>query len=297
MSGFIKMHRRIVEWEWYRDIPVRVLFEHLLLRANYKDLRFRGCEIRRGSLAASRRSLAEETGLSEQQIRTALEKLRRTGEIETAAKGNFTLIKVMNYNRYQATGEDADGDSFVPGESDNTSFLPETLLKPKPNREVTAPQPQEKEGKKIINPPDISVRKTDISSPAGEATGRYFSRGRKKGSGKSGKKRRQCFVPPQPEEVARYCQERGNKVDAAKWFDYYTANGWRTGRVPMKDWRASVRFWERNQPPAGDVCGDCADPLAAAAEVRRRADNIGHKYGTEARKRFLRGLINNYGVD
>lgn len=297
MSGFIKMHRRIVEWEWYRDIPVRVLFEHLLLRANYKDLRFRGCEIRRGSLAASRRSLAEETGLSEQQIRTALEKLRRTGEIETAAKGNFTLIKVMNYNRYQATGEDADGDSFVPGESDNTSFLPETLLKPKPNREATAPQPQEKEGKKIINPPDISVRKTDISSPAGEATGRYFSRGRKKGSGKSGKKRRQRFVPPQPEEVARYCQERGNKVDAAKWFDYYTANGWRTGRVPMKDWRASVRFWERNQSPAGDVCGDCADPLAAAAEVRRRADNIGHKYGTEARKRFLRGLINNYGVD
>ncbi len=296
MSGFIKMHRRIVEWEWYRDIPVRVLFEHLLLRANYKDLRFRGCEIRRGSLAASRRSLAEETGLSEQQIRTALEKLRRTGEIETAAKGNFTLIKVMNYNRYQATGEDADGDSFVPGESDNTSFLPETLLKPKPNREATAPQPQEKEGKKIINPPDISVRKTDISSPAGEATGRYFSRGRKKGSGKSGKKRCQRFVPPQPEEVARYCQERGNKVDAAKWFDYYTANGWRTGRVPMKDWQASVRFWERNQPPA-DVCGDCADPLAAAAEVRCRADNIGHKYGTEARKRFLRGLINNYGVD
>ncbi len=297
MSGFIKMHRRIVEWEWYRDIPVRVLFEHLLLRANYKDLRFRGCEIRRGSLAASRRSLAEETGLSEQQIRTALEKLRRTGEIETAAKGNFTLIKVMNYNRYQATGEDADGDSFVPGESDNTSFSPETLLKPTPNREVTAPQPQEKEGKKIINPPDISVFLTDISSPAGEATGRYFSKGRKKRSGKSGKKRRQRFVPPQPEEVARYCQERGNKVDAAKWFDYYTANGWRTGRVPMKDWRAAVRFWERNQPPAGDVCGDCADPLAAAAEVRRRADNIGHKYGTEERKRFLRGLINNYGVD
>lgn len=297
MSGFIKMHRRIVEWEWYRDIPVRVLFEHLLLRANYKDLRFRGCEIRRGSLAASRRSLAEETGLSEQQIRTALEKLRRTGEIETAAKGNFTLIKVMNYNRYQATGEDADGDSFAPGESDNMSFSPETLLKPKPNREATAPQPQEKEGKKIINPPDISVFLTDISSPAGEATGRYFSRGRKKGSGKSGKKRRQRFVPPQPEEVARYCQERGNKVDAAKWFDYYTANGWRTGRVPMKDWRAAVRFWERNQPPAGDVCGDCADPLAAAAEVRRRADNIGHKYGAEARKRFLRGLINNYGVD
>lgn len=50
---------------------------------------------------------------------------------------------------------------------------------------------------------------------------------------------------PTLEEVICYCTERNNNVDANKWFDYYTANGWKVGRNPMKDWRATVRTWEK----------------------------------------------------
>jgi hypothetical protein len=46
--------------------------------------------------------------------------------------------------------------------------------------------------------------------------------------------------------VAAYCAERGKGVDPERWYDYYTANGWRVGRNAMKDWRAAVRTWERN---------------------------------------------------
>ena len=53
------------------------------------------------------------------------------------------------------------------------------------------------------------------------------------------------FTPPTREEVAAYCRERGNRVDANRFVDYYTANGWRVGKNPMKDWRATVRTWER----------------------------------------------------
>ena len=53
---------------------------------------------------------------------------------------------------------------------------------------------------------------------------------------------------PTLQEVIDYCQERNNGVDANKWFDYYTANGWKVGRNPMKDWKATVRTWERNNP-------------------------------------------------
>lgn len=53
------------------------------------------------------------------------------------------------------------------------------------------------------------------------------------------------FVKPTVEEVQAYCEERNNGVDAQKWFDYYEANGWKVGRNPMKDWKASVRTWER----------------------------------------------------
>ena len=54
------------------------------------------------------------------------------------------------------------------------------------------------------------------------------------------------FCPPSVEEVREYCKERGNNVDPEKFVDYYTANGWMAGKNKMKDWRAAVRNWERN---------------------------------------------------
>lgn len=54
------------------------------------------------------------------------------------------------------------------------------------------------------------------------------------------------FAKPTLEEVQAYCAERGKGVDAQKWFDYYSANGWRVGKNPMKDWKAAVRTWERS---------------------------------------------------
>jgi len=53
------------------------------------------------------------------------------------------------------------------------------------------------------------------------------------------------FKPPTVEEVAAYCLERGNHVDAQRFVDYYTANGWMRGKTKIKDWRACVRTWER----------------------------------------------------
>lgn len=60
------------------------------------------------------------------------------------------------------------------------------------------------------------------------------------------KPKRKTFEPPTLEEVKMYCSERGNKVDAQHWFDYYSSNGWMVGKNKMKDWKASVRTWERN---------------------------------------------------
>lgn len=53
------------------------------------------------------------------------------------------------------------------------------------------------------------------------------------------------FTPPSVEDVKAYCQERQNNVDAERFVDYYTSNGWHVGKNPMKDWKAAVRTWER----------------------------------------------------
>ena len=54
------------------------------------------------------------------------------------------------------------------------------------------------------------------------------------------------FQKPTLEEIKTYCLERNNNVDANKFFDFYESNGWKVGKNPMKDWKASVRTWERN---------------------------------------------------
>lgn len=58
--------------------------------------------------------------------------------------------------------------------------------------------------------------------------------------------KRKNFIKPTLEEVKTYCKERKNSVDVERFIDYYEANGWKVGRNPMKDWKASIRTWERN---------------------------------------------------
>lgn len=58
--------------------------------------------------------------------------------------------------------------------------------------------------------------------------------------------KRKRFSPPTIEEVKAYCEERKNNVDAGRFVDYYTANGWMVGKNKMKDWKAAVRTWEKN---------------------------------------------------
>ena len=53
------------------------------------------------------------------------------------------------------------------------------------------------------------------------------------------------FTPPTVQEVQAYCAEKGYRVDAERFVDYYTSNGWMVGRNHMKDWRAAVRTWVR----------------------------------------------------
>ena len=80
LNGFIKIHRKLLKWEWYSDINVRVLFFHCLLRANHKPERWQGIEINAGQFITSYGHLAKECGLTVQQVRTALDKLKITNK-------------------------------------------------------------------------------------------------------------------------------------------------------------------------------------------------------------------------
>lgn len=101
LNGFVKIHRKLVQWGWYTDNVVKGVFLHLLLTANFKNTKWMGKILKKGQLVTSYGRLAAELGFSVRQIRTAIEKLKSTGEIACESTNKYTLITVTNWDEYQ----------------------------------------------------------------------------------------------------------------------------------------------------------------------------------------------------
>lgn len=101
---YVKISRKILEWEWYTDVSTKVLFLHILLKANWKGGRFQGVEVPRGSFVTSQQNLAAETGLTIKNVRTALKHLENTGEVAVNRHPKFSVITIKNYDKYQSGG-------------------------------------------------------------------------------------------------------------------------------------------------------------------------------------------------
>ena len=100
-NGFVLIHRSILSWEWWDDLPTRNLFFYCLLSANHKDESWHGIEIPRGGLLTSYDALAKGTGFSVKQMRRAVKNLKKTEEIVVKRAGNGALLTINNYDRYQ----------------------------------------------------------------------------------------------------------------------------------------------------------------------------------------------------
>lgn len=101
-TTYIKLDRNILKWGWYTDSNTKAVFIHFLLSANIKDTTWSGETIRRGQLVASREKLAKILGLTVNQIRTAIEHLKSTGEITVEWRNRYTIITIVKYDVYQS---------------------------------------------------------------------------------------------------------------------------------------------------------------------------------------------------
>ena len=130
-------------------------------------------------------------------------------ELNGIAKAIFLLVKPQidaNNNRYENGKKGG-----KPKANQN-----ETKTEPKPNQDVTETEPNEN-----VN---VNVNENDLKENI----------------------KRKVFTKPTAEEVKAYCAERKNNVDADKFIDFYESKGWLIGKNPMKDWKASVRTWEKS---------------------------------------------------
>ena len=105
-NGWIKLSTKILKWEWWDDPVTAHLFVYILLKANWKDGNWHGVPVPRGSFISSLDKMAAETGLTNKQVRTALDKLVSTGEVGKKKASRYTHIFVENYDLYQGEGQE-----------------------------------------------------------------------------------------------------------------------------------------------------------------------------------------------
>lgn len=185
-KGWIKLHRKIFDcpvWNNNEPFDKRSAWIDLLLSASHKDVKLlfgtKTVVICRGSFMFSIEKLCDRWSWSRNKVKRFLNLLEREQMVTTERTTQGTLIKIVNYDSFQADG--------------NVEALdkPEKVEKEKAKAKTT-------------------------------------------------------FAPPTLTDVVAYCNERNNKVNAQSFIDFYESKGWMIGKNKMKDWKAAVRTWEKN---------------------------------------------------
>lgn len=122
MTGFIKIHRKILDWEWYNDANTCRLFFHLIFTANYKDGCFQGKAVKRGQVIIGLRKLSAKLGLSLQQVRTSLNKLKSSQEVTIESTHQYSIITLVNYSLYQDNKDEDNTQAVNEQHTNNTQI-------------------------------------------------------------------------------------------------------------------------------------------------------------------------------
>lgn len=145
MEGWIKLYRKFGEWEWFNVSEMVHLFIYLLLNANREDGTWRGIEVKRGQILTGLESLHKVTGISIRTIRTCLDRLQTTREIDRQTTNKYSIITICNYESYQGERPSTDKQNDRQNDNQLTSNRQAGGIKQeersKEERNITPPTP------------------------------------------------------------------------------------------------------------------------------------------------------------
>ena len=212
-NGWIKLYRDLIgKAIWTLSTPEqKVILITLLLMANHeaKDWEWKGRRFicKPGQMVTSLEAIAKEAGkgVSIRNVRTALERFQNFGFLTNESTKQSRLITICNWESYQKIEEQADKQTDKRLTNDRQTG----------DKRVTTNKNDKNDKKNIKEKEKSEVQTT------------------------------KRFRPPTLQEVEAYIRERDYPIDADRFVDYYTSNGWMVGKNRMKDWQAAVRSWAR----------------------------------------------------
>ena len=195
------------------------LYSNILLKLYLRSLKNDGKLVVNDRIPYNAEMLASVTGHQIGTVKQALSIFKDLGLIDVLENGAIYMLDIQNFIGKGSSEADRKREYRQRIETDRTNV--QTNL-----RQISEKSPPEIE---IELEKDIEIEKELHSSAKSTTT------------------KRKRFEKPTLSEIKQYCIERGNKVDAQHFFDYYESNGWKVGKNSMKNWQAAVRTWERSE--------------------------------------------------
>tara|TARA_R100001463_G_scaffold10301_13_gene30258 strand:+ start:743 stop:1498 length:756 start_codon:yes stop_codon:yes gene_type:complete len=223
--GWIKLHRALLDWQWFSDPNTTHVFMYCLLKANHKDSKYRDTVVKAGTFLTGRDLISRETGCSVREVRTALKRLKSSNVLTIKTSRQGTVIEIVNYARYQ--------------QSDQQNDQRATNERPTNDQQATTNKNEKKE-------------KKEKNTPSGESEGEDLF---------EPKPKKQTLSPPSREEFIAYAVETLPKSNpdwspeqatrcAYQQFETYVDQNWHDGNgKPVKNWkRKSINSMLHKKP-------------------------------------------------
>lgn len=196
------------------------LYSNILLKLYLRSLKNDGKLVVNDRIPYNAEMLASVTGHQVGTIKQALSMFKELGLIEILENGAIYMLDIQNFIGKGST------------EADRQRLYDRRISDERKQKKLTQSRNLEEILEKST--PEIELEKEikiekEIDSSASTTT------------------KRKRFEKPTLSEIKAYCIERGNKVDAQHFFDYYESNGWKVGKNSMKNWQAAIRTWERSE--------------------------------------------------
>lgn len=226
MDGWIKIDRKILDWELYKTPNMAFFFLHLLLKANHEPKECNGVRLEPGQLIVSRRGLSKETGLSEREVRTCFDRLLATHEMTSKTTHKFTIITICNYDKYKYSIKTND-----------------------PQNDPQNDHKQEYNNNNSIDiTPNVVISKSKTRSPKNKPA-RVGRNGQVEmfgeDEGKKPAQQKKEFIPPTLDEVVDFfIQNNGTREQAESFFYTFDSLGWKnTKGTKITRWESRAKQW------------------------------------------------------
>ena len=198
------------------------LYSNILLKLYLRSLKNDGKLVVNDRIPYNAEMLASVTGHQVGTIKQALSMFKELGLIEILENGAIYMLDIQNFIGKGST------------EADRQRLYDRRISDERKQKKLTQSRNLEEIFEKSTPEIEIELEKEikiekEIDSSASTTT------------------KRKRFEKPTLSEIKAYCIERGNKVDAQHFFDYYESNGWKVGKNSMKNWQAAIRTWERSE--------------------------------------------------